>query len=215
MKTKTIIYAIVAFLLILASIILPHLNAQTIDTVITNDVYTSYFNKTLHEPVYVTYKVYKGGGNCSRVGMVFKVDDVKNTATPKDYAASGYDEGHLADAADFSGDCIKEEKTFRFYNCVPQTPHLNRGIWKHYESEVRKLSHTDSLLVITGSTFNGSTIPNTNVAIPNYCWKVVQSLTTKKIIYCFIISNDNACMYSDVLILDLEKKLGYNLPIKN
>ena len=186
--------------------------AQKCDTIITNDVYTSCFNKELHNPVYVSYKTYKAGGECSRVGKYFKVDAVKETATPKDYAGSGFDEGHLADAADFSGDCDKEEKTFRFYNCVPQTPHLNRGVWKHYETEIRKLSWTDSLLVITGSIFGDKTIPNTKVAIPDYCWKIAQSLTDKRIIYCFIISNDLECKYQSLTIGELQSKLNYLIP---
>ena len=48
--------------------------------------------------------------------------------------------------------------TFRFYNALPQTPKLNRGIWKHYETEIRKLSQNDSILIITGSIFSNKKI---------------------------------------------------------
>ncbi len=187
---------------------------QSCDTLIVNDVYTSCFNRAFCEPIYVFYKLYHGGGDCSRKGMAFKVDNVKGTATPKDYESSGYDEGHLAPAADFAYDCSIESMTFRFYNCIPQTPHLNRGIWKHYETEVRKLSQTDSLLIITGSIFGGRVIPNTHVAIPDFCWKVVQSLSTKNIYYCFIISNNESCKYMPMSIVDLQTRLKYNLPLK-
>lgn len=39
-------------------------------------------------------------------------------ATDKDYLNSGYDAGHLANAEDFAFDRYKEEKTFRYYNCL-------------------------------------------------------------------------------------------------
>jgi len=184
------------------------------DTIIKNEVYTSYFSKRLKEPVYVTYKLYKAGGKGSRAGLVFKVDGVKGTATPKDYRGSGYDEGHLADAADFSNNPKREELTFRFYNCVPQDPHLNRGIWKHYETEIRKLSQNDSLLVITGSVFGHKTIGFNGVALPNLCWKVVESLTTKKILYCFTITNDEDSKEVDFTVVELQKLLGYAIPLK-
>jgi endonuclease G len=142
------------------------------------------------------------------------MDDVKETATSKDYSKSGYDKGHLANAADFSGDCVKEEKTFRFYNCVPQKPHLNRGIWKRYETEIRTLSQTDSLLIITGALFGNKKLPNSEVAIPDYCWKVVESLSTLQIYYSFIISNDDQCAYLQINVPELEHQLKYILPLK-
>lgn len=70
--------------------------SQTIDTVFTTPVYKSYFNKTLKEPIIVSYKLYHAGGNDSRVGLFFK--PVKGiTTTAEDYSHSGYDEGHLAE----------------------------------------------------------------------------------------------------------------------
>jgi endonuclease G len=54
------------------------------------------------------------------------------TATSRDYAGSGYDKGHMAAALDFASDCEKEEMTFVYYNALPQTPNLNRGVWKSF-----------------------------------------------------------------------------------
>jgi endonuclease G len=124
--------------------------AQTVDTVIHKDNYTSYYSYSLHNPLFVVYKLFKGGGSCSRINDRFITDNLPLSATAKDYAASGYDEGHLADSKDFAYDCKLQEETFRFYNCVPQTPALNRGIWKHFETLIRKESQTDSLLIIAG-----------------------------------------------------------------
>lgn len=202
--------------LITATILFLSFVAQAqIDTVIKNDIYQSYFSYKYHEPVYVTYKLYQAGGDCSRVGDVFKTGGLKQSATAKDYSHSGYDEGHLADSKDFAFDCKKQEETFRFYNCVPQTPNLNRGVWKHYETEIRIASQFDSLLVICGSTFTNKVLPNTQVAIPDYCWKVVQFLNTKEVKYCLLFTNtiDNNIV-KVVTLQDLQTQLGYILPLK-
>ena len=201
-------------MLVICLFIIASTQAQEIDTVIRNDVYTSYYSYQLHEPLYVVYKLYNGGGDCSRKAFHFKTGGLDYSATPKDYKASGFDEGHLADAKDFAYDCEKEEETFRFYNCVPQTPKLNRGIWKHFETVIRKESLNDSLLIICGSIFSDKVIGPDNIAVPDYCWKIVQSLTTHQITYCLIFPNDDSDSYNDINIADLEKLLPYHLTLE-
>jgi endonuclease G len=186
---------------------------QQVNEIIRNDIYTSYFNYQLHEPLYVVYKLYEGGGKCSRKAFHFKTGGLEYSAKARDYKASGYDEGHLADAKDFAYDCEKEEETFRFSNCVPQTKKLNRGIWKHFETEIRKESQNDSLLIICGSIFGNQTIGPDDIAVPDYCWKIVESLTTHEIIYCLIFPNDDSDSYDNISFKDLEKRLPYNLTL--
>jgi len=183
--------------------------SQYIDTVINAGIYTSYFSYTLHQPLYVSYKLYKGGGNCSRKNVIFKTGDLPNSASQKDYTSSGYDKGHLANSKDFAYDCQYQEKTFRFYNCVPQTPRLNRGVWKHYESALRDISQYDSILVICGSIFGNKTIGPNKISIPSYCWKIAYSLSTKKLIMCKIFPNDNSNTVEDITIDKLKAKLLY------
>lgn len=99
------------------------------DTIIDMQVYKSYFNYALKEPLYVTYHLFKGGGNCDRDAQNFNFKKCGiDTATSADYENSSYDRGHLANAEDFASDCANEEKTFCYFNCVPQTVKLNRGI---------------------------------------------------------------------------------------
>ena len=186
-------------------------NSQTIDTIIVNDVYYSYYSYELHNPLYVSYKLYQGGGDCDRKAYHFKTNNLPNSATAADYKGSGYDEGHLADAKDFASDCIREEETFRFYNCVPQTPKLNRGIWKHFETEIRKASQNDSLQIICGSIFGNRTLGSNNIAIPDYCWKVVFSISTKKKLFSFLCPNDDSDSYQTIEIDELKKKLSYKV----
>jgi endonuclease G len=189
-------------------------NAQIkVDTIIDTKVYKSYFCKAIKEPLYVSYILYKGGGDCDRSGFRFKNDTKLKTATQKDYAASGYDQGHLAGAEDFAYDCPSDEKTFRFYNCLPQTPNLNRGVWKKWETEIRKESQIDSLYIVCGGQFDVKQTIGNGVWVPTHCWKVVQSVKTKKIKHVLYFDNTNKATYKEITIAELEKILGYKIPL--
>lgn len=185
---------------------------KQVDTIIDAGIYQSYFSYTFKEPVFVRYVLYHGGGHCSRAHFRFKNDTGISMATSTDYKHSGYDEGHLADAEDFAYDCTADEATFRYYNCVPQTPNLNRGCWKEWETTVRKQSQEDSMLVIAGSIFGESEIGN-NVYVPQYCWKVAEALSTKTIMDVIICDNSPQAHCDQVSIDVLQKQLGYDLPL--
>jgi DNA/RNA endonuclease G (NUC1) len=159
----------------------------------------------------VVYKLYKGGGTCSRSGDTFKTDGLPHSATASDYAHNGYDEGHEANAEDFAFDCKKQEQTFRFYNCVPQTPRLNRGCWKQLETLVRKESQKDSLQIICGNIYGKKTIGKNKIAVPDFCYKIVYSLTTHKLLYCRLFPNDNSDSFRDVSVANICIMLNYNL----
>ena len=121
------------------------------------------------------------------------------TATAKDFAHSGYDEGHMANAEDFAYDCTLDEATFRWYNQVPQTAALNRGSWKHWETVIRKESQTDSLLITCGNIWSNGTIGD-GIGIPAICWKKVISLTTGAVIHAIICSNTTTPVCDDLTI---------------
>ena len=183
--------------------------AQRIDTVIDNGIYKSYYNYSLREPVFVVYPLYKGGGPCSRRGMYFKPGGVRYPASFHDYYKTGYDMGHLANFEDFASDCNNGESTFRFYNCLPQTPNLNRGIWKRYEYMIRSISQNEHLLVICGGYSYTKRIGL--IAVPDYCWKVVYSLDKHVIVYCLMFTNDNDAKMTQETVSTLENKLGYSI----
>ena len=188
--------------------------AQTkIDTIIKTPIYCSYFNCGLKEPLYVKYEFFDGGGTCSRKTLRFK-NDVKNlnAAKQKDYAHSGYDEGHLADAEDFASDCINEEITFRFYNCLPQTPNLNRGIWKKWETITRTQSKHDSLVVYCGGSKFDRKIGKDSIGVPRFCWKVIFIKHTNTLYKCLWFTNeqDNNSV-EEITIDELKKRLEYDV----
>jgi endonuclease G len=178
-------------------------NAQII---VKNKVYKANFSNKFHEPRWVSYTLYKGGGDCDRSKFKFYNDkDNLVTATDEDYAGSINDKGHLANAEDFAFDCEKDEMTFRYYNCLPQTVNLNRGVWKTNETLVRKWSKTQKLYIICGGYFTSKKMKG--VSVPDYCWKVVQSVKTKEVLYCGWFKNSTKATVEEITVAELEKKL--------
>jgi DNA/RNA endonuclease G (NUC1) len=203
----------ILFLLISCTTVFSQLSKR--DTLIKNSAYESLYSFDIGQPRRVIYKLYKGGGVCSRKdeGFHFKKDTLVNvSASIPDYSDGGYDEGHMANAEDFAYDCKKEELTFRFYNCIPQTPKLNRGIWKSNETQIRKLSQTDSLLIICGgiiATKHKNVKNGSKLAIPTYCYKVVISLSTHKLIQCLVFTNTEDPTSVEWKLNDLEYKVHF------
>lgn len=187
-------------------------NAQKVDTLINMGIYKSYFSYGVKQPLYVTYNLYKGGGDCDRKEehFSFKKCGVA-TASDADYKTlDKFDKGHFANAEDFASDCEKEEKTFCYYNCVPQTVKLNRGIWKKWEENIRLQSQTQRLFVIAGAIYDKKII-NSGIAVPTYCYKIVVDTKTKKVLYCLIFPNDLSNAVKKISLAKLKKKLGYDL----
>ena len=94
---------------------------------------------------------------------------------PSEYKGSGYDQGHLAPAADFSFSQEASNTTFVMSNMAPQEPTLNRGVWKKLEDKIRKWGcGEEKITVITGPIF---TNPEGSLAsglmIPNSFFKIV------------------------------------------
>lgn len=205
---------ILFFFLLVSSIVLSQ--SPDVDTIIKNDIYRSYFDIDIRQPLQLNYILHKGGGECNRNKFRFINDTKIPTATLKNYAKSGFDMGHLANAEDFASDCYKDELTFRFYNCLPQYPNLNRGIWRKWETKIREESHTDSLLIICGATFSNKKT-STNLVVPDYCYKVVKSLITNEIKYVLWFKNvdKEAEKYLEILTIEeLERRLGFKIDLK-
>ena len=208
-KMKSLFFSIILFSFVSEG----YSQLLKIDTLLDMRIYESYFNLKLKEPLYVTYILFKGGGDCDREveGFDFKVDGFKKSATDDDYVGSGFDKGHLANAEDFAFDCDKEEITFKYYNCVPQTVRMNRGIWKTWETTIRKLSATKKLFIVAGSIYGKKKLGDNKIGIPSHCYKIVINPTTKKIIHCLVFPNNTSNTYQIVKLAELKQRLGYRL----
>jgi endonuclease G len=191
---------------------LPLFGQYKVDTTITNEAYTAYVNKELGQALYVKYKLYKGGGKCQRATNW--VNDTKlKLVNENQYKGTLYDKGHLANAEDFAYNCHLDSLTFRDYNRLPQTRKLNRGVWKISETEIRKMSQTDSLVVYTGGHWGSSNNSVNGMKVPIICWKVVYSLSLKKVVYCALFYNNDTPVKTDTNLGSLELMLGYSLNV--
>ena len=193
-------------------------DAQKADTIIITKAYTCYYSFELKDPIMVVYNLYHGGGDCKREGFSFKTGELKHrSATAKDYKGSSYDKGHLANAEDFAFDCTLEESTFRYWNCYPQTPTLNRGIWKTLETQIRKQSQHDSLLILCGGFYDDRKQIGDGVAIPTSCWKLVYSHTKHLILESATYTNTDSPVRSDISLEELKRILltKYGIELQN
>lgn len=112
-------------------------------------------------------------------------------STTGDYAKSGYDSGHMADAADMAWDPVVQAESFILSNVAPQTPNLNRGAWKLLETKVRAWAHSGRRLSIYIGTIwdeDPSTIGH-GVVVPSRFYKVIVDDDTKEV-QAFMMPNE-------------------------
>lgn len=123
----------------------------------------------------------------------------------RNYRKSGYDQGHLCPNADMDFDKQSALNTFRSCNICPQTPELNRGIWKVYEDKGHEYAKKYGLVtIIAGPLYseNYQTIGMDNVAIPSGFFKIF--VIDKKFFKILIFSQENK-EPKEVSIEELEK----------
>jgi DNA/RNA endonuclease G (NUC1) len=78
-------------------------------------------------------------------------------------------------------------------------------VWKTNETLVRKWSQKQKLYIICGGYFGSKKMGN--VSVPDYCWKVVQSVKTKEVLFCGWFKNAKKASVEEISVGDLEKKL--------
>lgn len=144
--------------------------------------YKSYYSYAHRAPSYVIYSMYKPRTKVARAGMNFwRLNNIPTFY----YQHSGYDRGHLCAAADRAESRQAMYSTFCFVNIIPQTPALNRQIWKYYETYVRNLSQHDSLTIICG----GCDWDSLQKYIPTRCFKLVWNHRTHSWVLSLLFSN--------------------------
>lgn len=110
----------------------------------------------------------------------------------KDYAASGYDRGHMAPAADmkFSREAMIE--SFYLSNMAPQVGiGMNRGIWADLERLTRQwVCGHNELIAISGPIYEDAskTVGEDKVAVPTAFYKILYDPERKRII-AFVLPN--------------------------
>lgn len=108
-------------------------------------------------------------------------------ATHSDYTHSGYDRGHMCPAADRSASTELLRSTFIMTNVCPQTPALNRGLWKRLEEGCRRIAASGRRLAIHVDVVfwlaDTQRIGRHQVAVPHGFVKTVRDALTDSILY--------------------------------
>lgn len=130
-----------------------------------------------------------------------------NSASPSDYMWTGYDRGHMFPVASCNSysalrDCML------MTNMAPQTPGLNRGLWKRLENFERR-NADPYCYVISGTILSKNPIKLYNkVSIPIQFYKIIYN--PKKGMVAFLVGqydNDDITMYV-VTVDDIERLTG-------
>ncbi|MGB3479302.1 MAG: DNA/RNA non-specific endonuclease [bacterium] len=119
----------------------------------------------------------------------------------EDYRGSGYDRGHNAPAAAFKRSREAMSATFLLSNMSPQTPKLNRNIWRILEEQVRNMvQEKGEGWIITGNICMDADSNRTqpieyigtdSVAVPTHCFKAVLLMDENGsyYMYAFLLPN--------------------------
>lgn len=156
---------------------IPKTNSQ--DSVIFHLGYSFLYNETHEQSNWVAYTLTKEKTHkiYERTNKFLPDPCVKTgTANDNDFAASGYDRGHLAPASDMGWSLTSMTESFYYSNMSPQTASFNRGIWKKLEELVRTWAvENDSVYIVTGPLLTNElqTIGANKVSVPNYFYKVI------------------------------------------
>ena len=138
------------------------------------------WSPSLRRPVWCAYhvtplKLYESG---KRPNFT-KDKEAANSPAPSAYERSGYDRGHMVPnhAIESRYGTDDQKKTFLMSNVAPQTPALNRGVWRNVEHRIADFwpAKYGEIWVIVGTVPNGrgETLSGTDVEIPGKFYQLV------------------------------------------
>jgi len=162
-------------------------SAKQSTTKICREGYVLEYDENAKIPVWVSYVLTpEHVMGCFPRSNKFAADkSVRNPSVQKDYAKSGYDTGHIANAEDMRWSFQAEEDSFILSNMTPQLPGFNRGIWKKLEDNVRAWDRArkNALVVYAGPVYDAkqdSRIGRGSVDVPSAFYKIIVDTNTKE-----------------------------------
>ena len=142
---------------------------------ITFPGYTSYWNETTNIPDSVTWTITKEhltGAKIPRSNKFHSSDSRQDLK--RDYAHSGYDQGHNSPYDDNYYSPDAEFQCFDYLNMFPQLHVLNAQTWERLEDFSRKMAlQFDSCKVKTSWAVIDRKIGVDSVVVPLYCIKEI------------------------------------------
>ena len=184
--------------------------------------YFLYHDNAAHIPAWVSWSITPEHVNgCVARTNAFAADQSLpkgKSATPADYAGSGYDQGHLANDAHQSWDLAVEKESFLMTNMSPQLPGLNRGIWKLLETATGAwvYSRKHTLVVYAGNVYNTTAsttkrIGANGVVVPDALFKIIVDQNTNEV-YAFLFphreNQGNNLTAVQSTVADIERASG-------
>ena len=149
-------------------------------TIIDRGEFVIGWSPSLRRPSWVAYHVPREEKYAAPKRPDFKKDrEAPNCPASASYTRSGYDRGHMAPnhaiATRFGPDAQKA--TFLMSNISPQSPQLNRGIWRDIEHRIADLwtAKYGEIWVIVGAITNEDkeTISGTGIDVPGEFYQIV------------------------------------------
>jgi endonuclease G len=138
------------------------------------------WSDSLRHPVWCAYHVTQKAVNEAGKRPGFTQDrSVPKAPKPGDYTKSGYDRGHMVPNYAIITRYGEEarRKTFKMSNIAPQTPALNRGVWREVEHRIADLwtARYGEIWVIVGciSDGGGETVSGTDIDVPSAYYQIV------------------------------------------
>jgi len=149
-------------------------------TVLDRGCFTVGWSPKLRHPVWVAYHVPVESRYEIDTRPGFSMDkSARNSPPASSYGRSGYDRGHMAPnhaiASRFGADAQKQ--TFLMSNIAPQSPSLNRGVWREIEHRIADFwtARWGEIWVVAGciSESAGETVSGTEIDVPRKFYQVV------------------------------------------
>lgn len=145
------------------------------------------WSPSLKHPVWCAYHITPEARFSAGRRPSFKKDpSAKSCPVAASYARTGYDRGHLAPnyaiATRYGAE--SQAKTFLMSNIAPQTPELNRGVWREIEHRIADLftARWGEVWVIAGAISDDcETLSGTNISVPSAYYQIAITKTQDEI----------------------------------
>lgn len=138
------------------------------------------FSPRLRHPVWCAYHVTKDAKFVTDRRNFARDKSVPAAPKPSDYERSGYDRGHMAPNHAIVSRYGEEaqKKTFLMSNIAPQTPALNRGVWRNIEHRIADLwtARYGEIWVIVGcisSPGAHEAVSGTDIDVPTAYYQII------------------------------------------
>lgn len=149
------------------------------EEIIHHEGYTLSYNPTYKIANWVAYELTSGEASSQKNGRPDKFvrdPEVSISADNGDYTRTGYDRGHMAPAGDMKWSARAIRESFYLSNICPQSPGLNKGIWKDLEEQCRIWAQENKTVwIVTGPVIEKDLkrLGKNRVGVPRQFYKVI------------------------------------------